>query len=106
VNQSPYLKAVTVSVAPAALSTGHAARYLGLGENAFRAYVAPRVPHAAVGSRKLYRVVDLDAWLADQVAVSSEGRGPKRAPIAFAASAPSSEARVGAMGRRVNRLSR
>jgi excisionase family DNA binding protein len=56
------------AIAPAALSPADAAAYLSLAVSTFYAQVAREIPSARVGRRVIYRVVDLDAWLARAVA--------------------------------------
>lgn len=50
-----------------ALQTGHAADYLDVSADHFARYVAPELPVVRSGRLKLYRVSDLDAWLADRI---------------------------------------
>lgn len=50
-----------------ALQTGHAADYLDVSADHFARYVAPELPVVRSGRLKLYRVADLDGWLADRI---------------------------------------
>lgn len=59
--------------APLALRPKEAARALGIGERLLWDLTAPRgpIPVARVGAARLYRVADLDAWLAREAARST-----------------------------------
>lgn len=50
-----------------ALQTGRAAEYLDVSPDHFARYVAPELPVVRSGRLKLYRVLDLEAWLADRI---------------------------------------
>ncbi len=58
-----------LNVPPIALRPREAARALGLGERTLWGLTAPRgpIPVVKVGTARLYRVADLDAWLAARV---------------------------------------
>jgi excisionase family DNA binding protein len=59
---------------PAVLDRHGAANYLSLGLTTLAELTATgSVPSLRVGRRRLYRVADLDAWLAEQV----DGRSPE-----------------------------
>jgi excisionase family DNA binding protein len=55
-------------VAHAVLDRARAAAYIGVGTTTLAELTATRgVPSLRIGKRRLYRIVDLDAWLAAKV---------------------------------------
>lgn len=61
--------AASTDVQPLALRPRAAAKALGIGERTLWNLTAPRgpIPVVKVGTARLYRVADLDAWLAARV---------------------------------------
>lgn len=87
------MNARVVDVSPLALQRKQAAAAIGVSGDTFDRHIRPELPCVYVGATRLYRVADLDAWLAEH-AEQPVGSVPTTE------SAPAAQERPGARHRR------